>query len=311
VVYCTDNANILIVASPRGSVPPLRNDLMATPSVAEEIRKSGLQAMGDLEIRRIGNKRMLAPLMASFTAPMNTDFQPFVDLNAARMRFLGRNAVALVELQLLPIPYADIFGLPLTHPVSDSTVSAGFLSAHAKALEAKALMAAVAARDPGLAPADVRGFLADLSIAAADCANDEARKRWLDAVFAVYARTTQFLPVARRAPLWQSIRSQPCASHLKFEEASWVGLMEASGLGDPTAMAKKGEELFVGALPPMDGGQLLDALITTATAQAKVGMYDDAFALLRAYLPNLDNPGSYSLALRMAMAQTELGPKPK
>jgi predicted membrane-bound spermidine synthase len=309
VVYCTDNANILIVASPRGTVPPLRNDLMATPSIADEIRKSGLQAMGDLEIRRIGNKRMLAPLMASYLAPMNTDFQPFVDLNAARMRFLGRNAVDLVELQLLPVPYADIFGQPLTHPVSESMASARFLAAHAKALEAKAIMTALDARDPAQAPEEARAWLTDLSMPAAECANDEARKRWLDAVFALSARTTQFLPVAARASLWKSVRSAPCASQLKAEEASWVGLMDASGRGDTAAIAAKGEELFVGSLPAMDGGQLLDALITTATAQAVVGKYEDATALLRAYLPNLDNPGSYALALRAAMAHAELRPK--
>jgi hypothetical protein len=90
-----------------------------------------------------------------------------------------------------------------------------------------------------------------------------------------------------------------------------MDLLAASGRGDTAAMAEAGEVLFVGLVPAMDGGQLLDALITTATAQAKVGMYVDATGLLRAYLPSLENPGSYALALRMAMAQAELGPKPK
>jgi len=308
VVYCTDNANMLIVATPRGTVPPLRNDLMTTPSIAAEIRKSGLNSMGDFEIRRVGNKRMLAPLMASFIAPMNSDFEPYVDQNAARLRFLGRNAVGLVELPLLPIPYADIFDLPLTHAVSASP-SVHFLAAHAKALEARALMGALTSKDASQAPADTQDWLQALSMPANDCANDESRKRWLDAVFELAARTTPFLPVAERAPLWESVRTQACASRLKPEEASWVGLMEASGRGDVNAIATKGEELFVGVVMPMDGGQLLEALITTSTAQARVGKYDDAFALLHAYLPNLDNPGSYGLALRMAMAQTELSQK--
>jgi hypothetical protein len=310
VVYCTDNANMLIVATPRGTVPALRNDLMATPSIAEEIRKSGLKAMGDLEIRRVGNKRMLAPLMQSFVAPMNSDYEPYVDQNAARLRFLGRNAVGLVELPLLPIPYADIFGLPLKHDVSEAP-SASFLLAHARAVQAKALLRAVAAKDVSQAPEDAREFLATLAMPAAECASDEARKRWLNAVFALGARTTPFMPVAQRAPLWEAVRAQPCSSRLNPEESHWLGLMEASGRGDVQQIAAKGEELFVGMVLPMEGAQVLDALIATSTAQAKVGKYDDAFALLRAYLPNLDNPGSYALALRLAMAQTELGPKPK
>ena len=310
VVYCTDNANILIVATPRGTVPPLRNDLMATPSIAEEIRKSGLKAMGDFEIRRVGNKRMLAPLMQSFVAPMNSDYEPYVDQNAARLRFLGRNAVGLVELPLLPIPYADMFGLPLTHAVSESP-GAKYLAAHAKALDAARLIDAVVAKDGSRAPADTQQSLQALSMPTLECGNDEARGGWLNAVFDLAAKTTPFLPVRERAPLWELVRTAPCASLLKPEEASWLALMDAAGRGDVAAIAEKGEELFVGGVLPMDSGQLLHALIATSTAQAKVGMYDDALALLRAYLPNLDNPGVYSLALRLAMAQTELGPKPK
>lgn len=309
VVYCTDNANILIVASHDGKVPPLRNDLMAVTSIAEEIRKSGLQSMGDIEIRRIGNKRMLEPLIASYPAPMNSDFRPYVDLNAARMRFLDRTAIALVELPLLPVPFADIFDQPLTHAVSDSEASAKYLSAHASALGAKALLAAVASGDPTRAPQDLQDPLKALATPDAECADDQARRDWLHAVFTLNAATTPFMPVAERTPLWQAVRAAPCAGRLTVEEANWLNLMEASASGDAARIADMGEIMFVGNLPPMDGWHLLDALVTTSTAQARVGKYQDAFALLRAYLPNLEHPGVYSLALRLAMSHAELAEK--
>src|SRR5690348_11111782 len=109
-VYSTDNANILIVASPEAAVPPLQHDLFAVPALAHELRLAGLGSMGDLELRRIGDKHMLDALMAGFPVPANSDFYPYVDLNAPRMRFLGRDALELVRLGDLPVPVAEILG---------------------------------------------------------------------------------------------------------------------------------------------------------------------------------------------------------
>jgi hypothetical protein len=108
------------VARPVGNLPPLAKDLFATPSVATELRLVGLQTMGDIEIRRIGNKRMLDALMRLMPVPANSDFKPFVDLNAPRMRFLNHSAVDLIALMILPTPLADIFGAPQLQAASDS-----------------------------------------------------------------------------------------------------------------------------------------------------------------------------------------------
>jgi hypothetical protein len=107
-VYAANDSDIIIVARPVGNLPPLAKDLFATPSVATELRLVGLQTMGDIEIRRIGNKRMLDALMRLMPVPANSDFKPFVDLNAPRMRFLNHSAVDLIALMILPTPLADI-----------------------------------------------------------------------------------------------------------------------------------------------------------------------------------------------------------
>jgi hypothetical protein len=283
-------------------LPPLRNDLMETPALATELRLAGLQSMGDIEIRRIATKRMLAPLMASIPVPANSDFEPFVDLNAPRMRFLDRDALDLVRLAMLPIPFADIFGSPLSTMPSDSPVSARHYTRHGLAIEAKGIVRAVTSRDVALAPADARVAL-DLLLADAGCEDAAAKRAWLDAAHALSSRTTPYLPVAERATLWQVLGAQSCLKALTPEESAWLALLEAAGRGDTAAMAAKGEQLFVGNLPDLRGAQLVEALITTATAQVAVGLYSDASGLLRAYLPGMRDPGSYALALRLAISQ--------
>jgi len=305
VVYATDNANIVIVATPQGTLPPLTHDLLAVPALAAELRLAGLQSMGDIEIRRIGNRRMLDALMASFPAPANSDFKPYVDLNAPRMRFLGRNTLDLVRLGLLPTPLADIFGQPLTQSASDSQVSARFFTRHEMALAAKVILDAVAAQDPARAPEDLRDYVAALRASAADCANPEARTSWLNAVHAVAASTTPFLTLEDRVPLWQVIREQGCITTLSSAESHWLGLIDASAHADIAGMAAHGEKLFIAPLPALSGSQVLEGLITTASAQTANGVSHEARGLLQAYVPNLQNAGDYALALRLAVSQAE------
>ena len=302
-VYATDNANILIVARPRGALPPLARDLFAIPALAAELRLAGLQSMGDFEIRRIGNKRLLGPLMNRMPVPVNSDFEPYVDLNAPRMRFLGRDALELVRLGLLPVPLAEIFGQPLTQAPSDSQISAHYFTRHAMALQARALLRAVQVQDPAQAPEDMRDYVAALRASATDCGNDQGRTSWLNAVHGVAGRTTPFLTLAERSPLWATVRAQGCAATLNSAESAWLGLLEASARGPAADIADAGEKLFTAPLPTMSGGQVMEALIATVTAKAAIGQYAEAQALLGAYVPMLQEAGDYGLALRLAINQ--------
>jgi hypothetical protein len=130
-------------------------------------------------------------------------------------------------------------------------------------------------------------------------------------VHTLAARTTRFLTVADRAPLWQVVRAAGCASTLQPGESAWLGLLEAAGRGDIPGIAAEGERLFTSAqLPALDGEQILEALISTANAQIAVGKSDDARALLKAYVPTLQNPGNYALALRLTLSEASSAGNP-
>jgi spermidine synthase len=300
-VYSTDDANILIVARPRGALPTLDNDLFAVPAMAAELGQVGLQSMGDVEIRRIGNRRMLGALFAAMPVPANSDFYPFVDLTAPRMRFLNRDALDLVRLSLLPVPLAEIYGQPLGHPASPSQISARYFTRHQKAIEARSIVSAVVARDSGQAPAGAREAVA--AAAATACRDPAARAAWLEGVHTLSSRTTPFLTIADRAPMWMAVRESGCSAALSPAENSWLALLEASARGDARAIAAEGERLFTAALPDLNGNQVLEALITTVAAQSAIGKHEDARGLLGAYLPVLGKAGEYSLALRLVESQ--------
>jgi hypothetical protein len=244
---------------------------------------------------------MLGALFESMPVPANSDFYPFVDLTAPRMRFLNRDALDLVRLSLLPVPLAEIFGQPLGHPASPSQISARSFTRHQKAIEARSIVSAVVARDSGRAPAGAREAVA--AVAATACRDPAARAAWLEGVHTLSSRTTPFLTVADRAPMWMAVRESGCSAALSPAENSWLALLEASARGDARAIAAEGERLFTAALPDLNGNQVLEALITTVAAQSAIGKHEDARGLLGAYLPVLGKAGEYSLALRLVESQ--------
>ena len=308
VVYGTDDANILIVATPHGSLPPANRDLLAIPALGDELRSSGIRSMGDIGIRRLVDKHVFHPFVSAMPVPANSDFRPYVDLNASRMRFLHRDALAIVELGLQPFALADIFKQSLASPVSDSRISARYFTRHRMAIDARSILNAVTMSDAALAPADMRASIERLRVISADCHDDSTRRSWLNAVHTLHARTTPYLTTAERAPLWQAVRERGCARTLAAGEAAWYGLLEAAGRGDTGAIAAQGERLFTGTLPRLRGNQVLEALIGTAAAKTATGRADEARALLQAYLPDLENAGDFALALHIVVSLAQ--PKP-
>jgi predicted membrane-bound spermidine synthase len=309
VVYGTDDSNILIAASPQGALPAMRRNLLEIPALAAELRSAGIQSMGDIEVRRIASKRLLQPFMAAMRVPANSDFRPYVDLNAPRMRFLHRDALAIVELGLQPVPLADIFEQPLSSPpVSDSPSSARYYTRHRAAIEARGVVRAVMTSDTSPLRAELRGAVDAVRATAAACQDPAARTAWLDSVHTLATITTPVLTPTERIPMWQALRNQGCATQLRDGEEAWFGILDGGGRGDARLIAAQGELLFTRPLPALSGNQVLEALIATAAAKTAIGRGDEARALLQANLPNLQNAGRLALALSLVASQAGTRP---
>ena len=71
----------------------------------------GFNRSADIEARKIGDNRTLGPVLEAVGVPANSDFHPFVDLNAPRLRYLRDNAMELPALTVLPIPFLELIGV--------------------------------------------------------------------------------------------------------------------------------------------------------------------------------------------------------
>lgn len=107
-IYLTDDSNILIVAIKGGKLPHLSQDIFKLGSMAQELDRVGIRTLDDLALRRLGTAAMLSPMLAALGAPINSDYYPYVELNAPQARFLRQEAIEFPMLGTYPLPLIEM-----------------------------------------------------------------------------------------------------------------------------------------------------------------------------------------------------------
>lgn len=244
VVYSTDGLNLMIVASPRGRVPPVGDSVFRVPGLARELDRVQVRTLDDLLLRRLGTRRDLSPLVAAIDAPVNAERQPFVELNAPRARFLGRQARDLDSLAASPLPLLEMLAPPAERWRLDRvTLAEGW--------RVPQLRQAMAVRNQLLTGQGPDGPAAAWSRGLQGCAAlDTPAGR--DALLAAATATLGALDAASLQPLW----AQP----------DWLGCAAA----DQPAAARPRLEL-VAAIARRDGAAMLAQARQLLSAPATEG----------------------------------------
>jgi predicted membrane-bound spermidine synthase len=306
-LYNVDDLDVLIVAT-RGPVPGVPDDrLLRSPLLRSELQRVGIRSAADFQSRKIGDNRTLGPVLEAFPVPANSDFYPFVDLHAARSRYLKENAKELPALTLLPIPFLELVGeseprgataepSPSSAVLRDSLVLRALDIRHA--LESGSL--------DGLNPASA-SYLWWVGTPQAACAAPPAQAAWADAVRNLSDQTAAYLNSGELEPLWRSILSSPCYREVGVTQAAWVDLFAAIAQRNAPDIVRLGTGLLA---PDVARSEADVAYLTTVTAGALVnlGRYAEAHALLQDQWSRFNHAGPFEFALRDLRALTERPP---
>lgn len=110
-IYESNPGDLLVIAVAEGRVPhpgPLPEREQA---FLKQLRRIGVARSGEISVRSLGAKPQVQALFAALGAPMvNSDFRPFVQLEAPRARFERSTARALVGLATSPLPIVEMTG---------------------------------------------------------------------------------------------------------------------------------------------------------------------------------------------------------
>ncbi|MGE0858255.1 MAG: spermine synthase [Gammaproteobacteria bacterium] len=230
VIYQVNDSNILIVAH-RQQVPrALSSRLFDSPALAAELARVGVRGVADLAALRVAGAEVLEPFFASYRAPSNSDFHPYLDQQAPRARYLQRDAAAVVALRDAPLPLLEM----LEGETQASALAETGLPLLA-ARRRRAALASLAALDGSADGHEVGDVESLLAMSAAACPSTLSATRVRDALLTVAENTAASLTREENARLWRALARHACVRDDTLTR-QWLDLHGAIGARDAVAM---------------------------------------------------------------------------
>jgi spermidine synthase len=302
-IYNSNDSDILIIAT-RGAALPLPDErVFQAPQLRAELDRIGIQVIADLRLRKIGDNRTIGPLLQQTAVPPNSDFFPFVDLNAPRLRFMGARATELSDLTMLPIPFLELLDSgtsrsPTNEPSANSTL-------HRDNLVQRALAIRGAILDGSPASLDIASAhdLMLIDSSRDRCADAGIQNAWIMAVQNISDFTATYLTPTELEGIWNKISSSPCYHSATAEQKTRVDLLAAISRRDAPNIVKFGTDL----LERQASNSKADlAYLSTVTAAAYIhmGQIAQAHHLLEQQWEKLDHSGLYRIPLLSLLAQS-------
>jgi spermidine synthase len=250
VIYAATSGDLLIIAGDGPSLSKPLHDVTGMPGVARELRRVHVQSMDDLALRRLGDKSTLGPLFASYDVPANSDFYPYLDLHAAKYRFLQQSASELTRLGIAPVPAIAMLGSRAeTRTLQPSLLGEENLEKAEHTRRARYAYDFFLSATPPEPLNMPRQFQKDLELARTrllDCREPEKYDVWLHALYSLARTLNPLLSPAEAGAVWDRLMAAPCSRALSTEQRAWLALFQAVGRRDAQTMASQAESLLAG-----------------------------------------------------------------
>jgi spermidine synthase len=301
-IYNADDTDLLIVAVRNGQLPRPDARLFSSAAMRAELTRVGIDSPQNIEGRYLGNKHLLLPLLQASGVPANSDYFPYVDLNAPKARVLKRNAAHFAGLRILTVPFFEL----LTN--SGEARERTTFSTNAYSTRDVQVGQATALRDAWensqydhLTAEAARAFLT-LHSSKEECAREGARRAWLDSAYYIGAETNALLAPAELRVIWDQLEKTPCASQLSAQDHAMLDLLRAVALRDVDGVASTGSALFASNYEFAVRDYLSLALIATAASDIAIDKPAEAIQLLEEHASGARQTPSQALALQWLSA---------
>ena len=303
-IYAATGSDLLIVAGDATALERALADVSSMPGVARELRRVHVDSVRDLAFRRLGGKRSLAPLFASYGVPANSDYYPYLDLHAAKYRFLHQSADELIGLLSYSVPLVALLEGRESAVADPNGTGQEYLDALELARRAAYARDFLLSPKPPEPAAIPRTFQKDLELVRArliECRDVGRSDIWFHSLYELSRTLNPMLSAGDARAVWERIERAPCSAHLGPDERQWIGLFRAVGERSASEMARLAEALLAktSELPSGHRQYLIAAGMAGWLAQ---GRRAEAAELWNRYPADADRSGDVGLRLLYAHA---------
>jgi len=109
-VYAANSSDMIIMARNKVPVGEPSDRIFRSPVLLRELNRVRVRSVQDLQLRLLGNKTSLDPLINSYDIALNSDYYPVLDLKAIKTRFLQKDAIQIITLVDDPVRSFSVLG---------------------------------------------------------------------------------------------------------------------------------------------------------------------------------------------------------
>lgn len=294
-LYAPNNTDLIIIARNNHTVNQLGTDLFNDGAMEKALANIGIHNSQDIKVRFIADKHILGPLIDKYSLATNSDYFPYLDLNAARARFKQENIYDLASIGTNMVPFINILSpdndnKEATNVSGDSSYSNVNQVTH----QAQNLFHSLNTLDKTTPVIPVAAKLKLMATLANTCQSINFPKMWIDDLNTLATLTIPYLTVSELQAIWNTITPK-CNNGLNDDQLNWLGLVKALSQRNSELIILYSSDLLKQNLWNIQQQRLLFTALMTA--QVKLQKYQLAQQLWGQYIVRLYQDEPIPLAL--------------
>ena len=316
VIYGTNNADMIIIARPAGTLGPPGPSFLSMKNLVSELRHINILGLPDIQVRLIGSKATLSPFFKSYEITANSDYAPVVDLYAVRSRFFRSQSIDLISsLELGRLPINQMLGKQYSDLNSDNVTYALYPISQrvhvADMLYHYFMQGTWKWGHPNnqLIDEKLRNAIFVKQILTKECSETMLAQDWWNAMLNTTASLVPYLSNEQVKGLMQLVETPSCAKHFSNAQRDFILLIKAVWKKDPALMARYSKELLTHMENKSLDAAVVEYILTAGMlGSLSSGDTQQARLLWNKYGPLLPNKNLQSLSTRLLVShltQTE------
>ena len=300
-IYASNDTDVLLVAKKSGTLARLDQASLSKPGLSAELGRIHVSGAQDLDARRIGSRRTMEAMFQSIPAPINSDYFPFVDQNAPRMRFRNLNGQELARLTIHSLPLLEMLNGAQT--ADRLTPNTWLLRSRASA-DARHLKAVLLDRRYGDYP-ELTGAAALLPFLFADaCVKNTSEDAWIDGVVILAGYLIPYLSAEELDPIWRRLENDKCPLGLSATQRKWLILVKAVARRDAAGMALASTRILERGEASGSPIRLRYAVLSGMLGNLMAGAPHQGLEMWNKYGTQFTSTGSPPLDVRLLLSLT-------
>lgn len=243
--WLSSDSDLIIVATLQPQLPPVDYSRVLRGVLGTEFSRLGITSREQLAFHKVADARLLRALGREYGGEENSDYYPYLSLEAPRTRFMRLAAGGFTGLTILDQPVLEMLGIRRALPSSIPLPLNDLFTAERRTVEAREWAAFVQdPRTPNSLDQATRSKLSRFLALVAQCPQDgPASGELLNLIDAIAGHTMPYLRAEDLQRLWSIPGLQSCRQTNRALDGA-LAVIESTSNRNPVAMRAAGESWF-------------------------------------------------------------------